>query len=191
MSLAFFTDYTVFGRLLLCLHCLHMFACLMILFEDRSIKYTEEFSMQCWIIILVIVLKFASPVACTYGKHCVTNLKHGVFFDCLPYEWRSGTSDDLFLPIYPPRSMRVVLGFWWLVDFCNKYVSSLWLMLRPGIIRTLTLPSLLASSVPCIALSHLESWRILRRCIQILGTIHSVIISLIISFLKTATIPTY
>ena len=42
------------GRLLLCLHCLHMFACLRILFEDRSVKYTEAFSMQCWIIILVI-----------------------------------------------------------------------------------------------------------------------------------------
>ena len=57
------------------------------------------------------MLKFASPVACTYGKHCVTNLKHEVFIDCLPYEWRSGTSDGLFLPIYPPRSMRVVLVF--------------------------------------------------------------------------------
>ena len=30
------------------------FACLIILFEDRSIKYAEAFSMQCWIIILVI-----------------------------------------------------------------------------------------------------------------------------------------
>ena len=48
-TLASFTDYC-FGRLLLCLHCLHIFACLMILFEDRSIKYTEAFSMQCWII---------------------------------------------------------------------------------------------------------------------------------------------
>ena len=28
-----------------------------------------------------------------------------------------------------PRSMRVMLDFGWLVDFCNKYVSSLWLML--------------------------------------------------------------
>ena len=36
-------------------------------------------------------------------------------------------------------------------------------MLGPWIIRTLTLPSLLASSVPCIALSHIESWRKLRR----------------------------
>ena len=43
-----------FDRLLLCLHCLHMFACLMILFEDRSIKYAETFSIQCGIIILVI-----------------------------------------------------------------------------------------------------------------------------------------
>ena len=114
----------------------------------------------------ILVLKFASPVACTYGKRCVTNLKHEVFFDCPPYEWRSGTSDGLFLPIYPPRSMRVVLGFLWLVDFCNKYVSSLWLMLSPWIIRILTLPSLLASSVPCIALSHLESWCKLYQCIQ-------------------------
>ena len=92
--------------------------------------------------------------------------EHEVFIDCLPYEWRSGTSDGLFLPIYPPRSMRVMLGFWWLVDFCNKYVSSLWLMLSPWIIHTLNLPSLLASSVLCIALSHLESWCKLRRCIQ-------------------------
>ena len=43
-----------FGRLLLWLHCLHMFACLMILFEDRSIKYAETFCMPCWIIISVI-----------------------------------------------------------------------------------------------------------------------------------------
>ena len=43
-----------FGRLLLCLHRLHMFACLMILFEDRSIKYAKTFIIQCWIIILVI-----------------------------------------------------------------------------------------------------------------------------------------
>ena len=57
------------------------------------------------------MLKFASPVACTYGKRYVTNLKHEVLFDCLPYEWLSETRDGLFLPIYPPRSMRVVLGF--------------------------------------------------------------------------------
>ena len=59
----------------------------------------------------ILVLKLASPVACTYGKRYVTNLKHEVFFDCPPYEWRSGTSDGLLLPIYPPRSMHVVLCF--------------------------------------------------------------------------------
>ena len=56
-------------------------------------------------------VEVGSLVACMYGECYVTNLKHGVFFDCFPYEWRSGTSDGLCLPIYPPRSMRVVLGF--------------------------------------------------------------------------------
>ena len=79
----------------------------------------------------------------------VMKSEHDLFIDYLPYEWRSGTSDGLFLPIYPPRSMRVVLGFWWIVDFCNKYVSSLWLMLSPWIIRTFPiLPPLLASLIP-------------------------------------------
>ena len=51
--LASFTDYPVLADcyyvciVCICLHCLHMFACLMILFEDRSIKYAEAFSMQC------------------------------------------------------------------------------------------------------------------------------------------------
>ena len=70
------------------------------------------------------MLRFARPVACMYGKRYVTNLKHEVFFDCLPYEWRSGTSDGLFLPIYPPRSMRIVLEFLMTSKFCNKYMSS-------------------------------------------------------------------
>ena len=47
-----------------------------------------------------------------------------------------------------PLGACAVLGFWWLVDFCNKYVSSLWLMLSPWIIRTLILPPLLASLIP-------------------------------------------
>src|SRR4051812_14520411 len=58
-------------------------------------------------------------------------------------------------------------------------------------VNTSTTHIFLASSVPCIALSHLESWCILRRCIQTLGMIRSVIISLLISFHKTSTIPTY
>ena len=121
----------------------------------------------------------------------VMKSEHDLFIDCLPYEWRSGTSDGLFLPIYPPRSMRVVLGFWWLVDFCNKYVSSLWLMLSPWIIRTLTFPSLLASSVPCIALSHLESWCKLRGASKSRDTTRSITHKPPYIFLKTATIPTY
>ena len=78
----------------------------------------------------------------------VMKSEHDLFIDCLPYEWRSGTSDGLFLPIYPPRSMRSSTLLRGKINFCNKYVSSLWLMLSPWIIRTLTLPPLLASLVP-------------------------------------------
>ena len=60
------------GRLLLCLHCLHMFASLMILFEDRTIKYVEAFSMQCWIIIYwFATLEIDKVFALAY-----TNLSH-------------------------------------------------------------------------------------------------------------------
>ena len=61
----------------------------------------------------------------------------------------------------------------------------------PWIIRTLTLPSLLASSVLCIALSHLES------CANFVGAskpcdmIRSITHKPPYIFLKTATIPTY
>ena len=71
------------------------------------------------------MLKFASPVACTYGKRYVTNLKHEVLFDCPPYEWRLGTSDGLFLPIYPSRGMHSSTLLQGLINFCNKYMSSL------------------------------------------------------------------
>ena len=100
----------------------------------------------------------------------VMKSEHDLFIDCLPYEWRSGTSDGLFLPIYPPRSMRVSSLFQGLINFCNKYVSSLWLMLSPWIIRNVTLPPLLASLIP-----HTFRWY------------HKPTIT----FLKTATIPTY
>ena len=61
-----------FGRLLLCLHCLHMFACLIILFEDRTIKYAQAYSMKCWLIILVISTEEYDKVfALVY-----TNLSH-------------------------------------------------------------------------------------------------------------------
>ena len=45
--------------------------------------------------------------------------------------------------------MRSSTLLWGLIDFCNKYMSSLWLMLSPWIIRTFpTLPPLLASLIP-------------------------------------------
>ena len=44
--------------------------------------------------------------------------------------------------------MRISTFLRWLISFCNKYVSSLWLILSPWIICTLTLPPLLASLVP-------------------------------------------
>ena len=115
----------------------------------------------------------------------------GCFFDCLPYEWQSGTSDGPFQPIYPPRGMRSSTLLRGLINFCNKYMSSLWLMLSPWTIRTLTLPSLLASSVLCIALSHLESWCKLRRASKPRDTIRSITHKPPYIFLKTATIPTY
>ena len=86
--------------------------------------------------------------------------------DCLPYEWQSGTSDGLFLPIYPPRGMHSSTLLWGIIKFCNKYMSSLWLMWVHGLYALLPFCVLLASSVPCIAHSHLELWCKLRRCIQ-------------------------
>ena len=60
----------------------------------------------------ILVLRFVIPVACTYMvNRYVMKSEHDLFIDFLPYEWRSGTSDGLLLPIYPPRSMRVVLYF--------------------------------------------------------------------------------
>ena len=71
----------------------------------------------------------------------------GCFFDCLPYEWQSWTSDGLFLPIYPPRGMHSSTLLRGLINFCNKYMSSLWLMWVHG--YTHTHPStLLAAIVP-------------------------------------------
>ena len=97
----------------------------------------------------ILVFKFVILEACMYGQSLCDEVRAWFTFDCLPYEWRSGTSDGLFLPIYPPRSMRISTLLRWLIMFCNKYLISLWLMLSPWIIRTLTLPPLLASLVPC------------------------------------------
>ena len=59
-----------------------------------------------------------------------------LFIDCLPYEWWSGTSDGLFLQIYPPRSMRVVLCFLMTSKFLQQVYEFFWLILSPWIIRT-------------------------------------------------------
>ena len=117
-------------------------------------------------LVRTLALRFVIPEACTYSPSLCYEVGAWFIIECPPYEWRSGTSDDLCLPIYLPRGMRSSTLLRGLIKFCNKYMSSLWLMLSPWIIRTLTLPSLLASTVPCIALFHLESWCKLRRCIQ-------------------------
>ncbi len=53
-------------------------------------------------------------------------------------------------------------------------------------------PSIIASlSVPCIALSHLESWCKLRRASKPRDTIRSITHKPHYIFLKIATIPTY
>ena len=55
----------------------------------------------------------------------VTKSEHDLFIDCLPYEWLSGTSDGLFLPISPPRGMHSSTLLRGIINFCNKYMSSL------------------------------------------------------------------
>ena len=67
------------------------------------------------------MLKFVIPVACTYVNHFVMKLEHNLLIDCLPYEWRSGTSDGLFLPIYPPRGMRSST----LLEYVNRMFDSI------------------------------------------------------------------
>ena len=94
-----------------------------------------------------------------------------LFIDCLPYEWRSGTSDGLFLPIYPPRSMRVVLWFLMTSKFLQQVYEFFWLMLSPWTIHTLS------------PFHHCEP---LLYHATFAGTIHPPY-----TFLKTATIPTY
>ena len=99
-------------------------------------------------LVRILVLWFVIPEACTYSLSLCYEVGAWFIIDCLPYEWRSGTSDGIFVPISPPKSICSSTLFWGLINFCNKYVSSLRLMSSSWIIRSPTLPSLLASLVP-------------------------------------------
>ena len=81
-------------------------------------------SKRLWLV-RILVLRFVIPEACTYSLSLFYEVGAGFIIDCLPYEWRSGTSDGLFLPIYPPRGMRSSTLLRGLIKFCNKYMSSL------------------------------------------------------------------
>ena len=122
--------------------------------------------MRNYALVGTLVLRFEIPEACTYSLSLCYDVGAWFIIDCLPCEWRSGTSDGLFLPIYPPRGMRSSTSLRGLINFCNKYMSSLWLMWVHGLYTLLPFRNLLTSTVLCIALSHIETWCKLRRCIQ-------------------------
>ena len=67
-------------------------------------------SKRLWLV-RILVLRFVIPEACMYSLPLCYDVGACFIIDCLPYEWQSGMSDGLFLPIYRPRSMRVVLLF--------------------------------------------------------------------------------
>ena len=122
--------------------------------------------MSNYALVGILVLRFVIPEACMYSLSLCYEVGAWFIIDCLPYEWRSGMSDDLFLTIYPPRSMCSSTLLRGLINFYNKYISSLWLMWVHGLYALLPFRNLLASTVPCIALSHIETWCKLRMCIQ-------------------------
>ena len=110
-------------------------------------EYVGSTSKWLWSV-RILVLRFVIPEACMYSLSLSYEVGAWFIIDCLPYEWRSGTSDGLFLPIYPPRSMHVVLWFLMTYKFLQQVYEFFWLMLSPWIIRTLTFPPLLAFLIP-------------------------------------------
>ena len=60
-------------------------------------------------LVRILVLRFVIPEACMYSLSLCYDVGACFIVDCLPYEWQSGTSDGLFLPIYPPRGMRSII----------------------------------------------------------------------------------
>ena len=81
-------------------------------------------SKRLWLV-RILVLRFVIPEACTHILSLCYEVGASFIIDCLPYEWRPGMSDGLFLPIYPPRGMRSSTLLQGLINFCNKYMSSL------------------------------------------------------------------
>ena len=73
-------------------------------------EYVGGTSKRLWLV-RILVLRFVIPEACTYSLLLCYEVAAWFIIDCPPYEWWSGTSDGIFLPIYPLRSMRVVLWF--------------------------------------------------------------------------------
>ena len=95
-------------------------------------EYVGGTSKRLWLV-RILVLRFVIPEACTYSLSLCYEVGAWFIIDCLPYEWQSRTSDGLFLPIYPPRGMRSSTLLRGLINFCNKYMSSLWLMWVHGL----------------------------------------------------------
>ena len=98
---------------------------------------------------------------CRYAKKLEHDLLLTVYLMSGGREWAMDLSYQS-----TPRGMRSSTLLRGLINIHNKYVSSLWLMWVHGLYALLPFRNLLASSVPCIALSHIESWSKLRPCIQ-------------------------
>ena len=92
-------------------------------------------------------------------------------FECLPYEWQSGTSDGIFsYQSIPLGACVVVLCFEGEVDFCNKYMSSFLTNASPWTYAHLSF--------------HFASFSYYHATFA--GSMNP-----LFAFLKTATIPTY
>ena len=109
------------------------------------------------------------PVACTYGEPLCDEVR--AWFIYWLYSLWVAVGDERWLtPTNPsPRSMRSSTLLRGQVDFCNKYMSSLWLMWVHG--YTHTHPSTLLASLITAQLSP--------------------VLNPLFTSLKTATIPTY
>ena len=109
-------------------------------FCDIEMEYVGGTSEPLWLV-RVLVLRFVIPEACTYALLLCYEVGARFIIDCLPYEWWSGMSDGLFLPIYPPRGMRSSTLLRGLINFCNMYEFFM-TNVSPWIICTLTFPQL-------------------------------------------------